>query len=217
MNESDILAQLGCCVVNMDVEGARSGAYDALAAGIDAYRGIVDGLVVGMDEVGRLYERGEYFVPELICCADAMSAGLDVLRPHIRVEGIERAKRVVVGVVEGDTHDIGKNLVAMMLDAAGFEVHDLGRNVALGDFVTAAVQLDADVVGLSSLMTTTRGGMRVVIDELGARGARARVVIGGAAVSRAFAEEIGAHGYARNAVEAVTVVRALCDVAQVPA
>lgn len=160
-----------------------------------------------MQRAADLYEREEYFIPELLLCSDAMYNGLDILRPHLEKSETQKHK-IVIGVIEGDTHDIGKNLVRIMLEAAGYEMHDLGRDVALQKFVDKAKEINADVIAISTLMTTTMPGMGRVIEMLETEGLRDRikVIVGGAPISPAFARKIGADGYAANAVDAVKLV-----------
>jgi 5-methyltetrahydrofolate--homocysteine methyltransferase len=173
---------------------------------------LYDGMIPAMDEVGRLFEIGEIFVPEMLVSAHAMKGGLDLLQPLLEQSDVKPIARVVLGTVQGDIHDIGKNLVAMMLKGAGFEVNDLGVNVAPERFVAAAA--GAEVVGMSALLTTTMPNMRVTIDALTAAGLRDRVkiIVGGAPVTAAFAQEIGADGYGGNANQAVQVAKALLGV-----
>jgi methanogenic corrinoid protein MtbC1 len=156
----------------MDEELAVKAANEIVAAGYDAYDAINNGLVAGMNKAGVLYEREEYFVPELLICSDAMYAGLEILRPHIKTDAAAEKHRVVIGVMEGDTHDIGKNLVKIMMDAAGFEMHDLGRNVPLAQFVEKAKEHNAELICMSTLMTTTMDGMATVIEMLKEEGIR---------------------------------------------
>ena len=153
--EKEILAKLKECVVEFDEDGVVEAANEALAEGIDAEKAVFDGLVEGMVEVGRLYEEQEYFVPEMLMCADALYAGLDVLKPHMGKEGQQKKGAVVMGVVQGDVHDIGKNIVKMMFDSAGFDVYDLGRDVPLDQFVEEQLKTDSELVCLSAMMTTT--------------------------------------------------------------
>ena len=202
-------------VLNMDEELALKAAQEAIEAGLDVYEAINGGLVVGMEKAGDLFESGEYFVPELLMCSDAMYVALDVLKPHLKVQDSGARVRCVIGVVEGDTHDIGKNLVKIMLEVAGFEIHDLGRNVQISDFVEKAKEVDAALICLSTLMTTTMDGMEMVIEQLVEEGIRGRfkVMVGGGPISPAFAEKIGADGYAANASTAVKVARELCGIA----
>jgi methylmalonyl-CoA mutase cobalamin-binding domain/chain len=159
-----------------------------------------------------LFEREEYFIPELLICSDAMYAGLRVLQPHLPRGAVERKKGIVViGVVEGDTHDIGKNLVKIMLETAGFEVVDVGRDVAPAVFVERAESAGAHIIGMSTLMTTTMGAMSEVIRILDEKQARPRikVMVGGGPVSQQFANRIGADGYAANAAGAVALATRL--------
>lgn len=165
-SKEEILQDLAEAVTNMDEEKARNVAREAIEAGVPAYEAINEGLVKGMQVVGEKYEQQEYFVPEVLLCSDAMIAGLEILQPHLPRESNKVAEKVVIGVVRGDTHDIGKNLVKIMLEAAGFEVYDLGRNVPLKDFIEKAVEVEAKVIAMSTLMTTTMDGMREVIEDL---------------------------------------------------
>jgi methanogenic corrinoid protein MtbC1 len=162
-----------------------------------------------MAVVSRKYDEEEYFVPEILLCADAMYAALEVLRPHVKAESLPHQGKVVIGVIEGDIHDIGKNIVRMMLEGAGLEVHDLGRDVPVARFADEAERLDADIIAMSTLMSTTMEGMRRVVQELERRGTRDRfqILIGGSPLSTTFAESIGAEAYGRDAAEAVRLAR----------
>ncbi len=207
----DILKDLAESVLNMNEDLAVSVAREAIEAGLDAFDAIANGLVVGMNKAGVLYEEEEYFVPELLICSDALYAALGILNPHLNRENDQTKIGCVIGVVEGDTHDIGKNLVKIMLDVAGFEIYDLGRNVPLAHFVEKAKEVDAQIICLSTLMTTTMDGMSTVIEMLKEEGIRDRfkVLVGGGPISQAFADRIGADGYAGNAANAVRVAKAL--------
>ena len=214
--KEELLARLSECVLEMEDEEVVEVAQAYLDAGYPAYDGIMDGLVDGMNKASDLYDQEEYFVTDVLLCSDALYAGLDVLRPHLpATDDDSESKKVVIGVVEGDTHDIGKNLVHIMLETAGFEVFDLGRDVPLTSFVDKAEEVNADIVALSTLMTTTMGGMRTVVQMLEERGMRDRVkvMVGGSPISRKFANEIGAEGYSANAVEAVKVAKELVGIA----
>lgn len=214
--KEELLKKLAECVVEMEDEEVADVAQEYLDAGYPAYDGIMDGLVAGMNEASDLYDQEEYFVTDILLCSDALYAGLDILRPHLPMDAKnQEKKKVVIGVVEGDTHDIGKNLVKIMLETAGFEMHDLGRDVPADEFVRKARELHADLICMSTLMTTTMDGMRVVIDKLEEEGMRdkVKVMVGGSPVSRKFADEIGAEGYSVNAVEAVKVAKELLGVA----
>lgn len=157
-----------------------------------------------LEKVGQLYEQQEYFVPELLLCADALNAGLEVLKPHIKTEALEARLKVVIGTVEGDIHDIGKNLVRTMYEAAGWEVFDLGANVRIASFLEEQQRTGADVVALSSLMTTSMAAIPEVIKTIKGRDARITVMAGGAPLTRETARQYGADGYADNCA---TVVR----------
>ncbi|WP_027715432.1 corrinoid protein [Desulfuromonas sp. TF] len=211
-DREDILQDLADGVLNLDEDLAVSAAREAIDAGLDAFDAITNGLVVGMNKAGNLYDEEEYFVPELLICSDALYAALDILKPHIKLQKDEEKIGCVIGVVEGDTHDIGKNLVKIMLDVAGFEIHDLGRNVPLADFVEKAKEVGAQMICLSTLMTTTMDGMSTVVEMLKEEGIRDRfkVLVGGGPISQAFADRIGADGYADNAANAVRVAKQLC-------
>jgi len=202
--EKELLEKLAEAVVNYDEDAVRELANQGLAEGLDPYKGIFDGLVVGMQEVGRLYEEQEYFVPELLMCADALYAGLDIFRPLIKGRGDEKPKgQVVMGVVQGDVHDIGKNIVKMMFDAAGFEVHDLGRDVPLERFVEEQLKTDSEIVALSAMMTTTMVGMKDIIKAIKEKNPKAKIMIGGAPVTEEIASKWGADGYAKDATNAL--------------
>ena len=198
-------------VVDMDEDRAAELARQVVAEGYDAYAAIEDGLSRGMDKVGELYEQEEYFIPELLLCSDAMYAGIDILKPHIvRQENSERHV-VIIGVVEGDTHDIGKNLVKIMLESAGFEVIDLGRDIKPQAFLQAAKEHEAEIIALSTLMTTAMPAMKEVIDLLEEKQLRKnyKVVIGGGPISPGFAKKIKADAYAVNAAEAARIAKEL--------
>lgn len=198
-----LLKELHDAVVNMDEVAAQELSQVALERGIDAYYAVTQGLAAGMNTVGDLYSRQEYFVPEVLLCSDALLAGLEVLRPHIKVSGAEKKRQIVIGTVEGDIHDIGKNLVKIMFEAAGWTVHDLGRDVQLYRFVEEQAKTGSDIVALSALMTTSMMAMPKVIEMLRAANSDVAVMVGGAPLSRDIARSYGADGYADNAGEAV--------------
>lgn len=182
----------------------------ALDQGIDAPTILNEGMIAAMAEVGRLFEEGEYFVPEMLIAARAMQAGLAVLRPYLVSDNVKAVGTIAIGTVKGDMHDIGKNLVAMMMEGAGFEIVDLGTDVDPKAFVEA-VRGGANLVGLSALLTTTMPMIGVTIkaiEEAGLRG-QAKIMIGGAPVTAEFAQQIGADGYAQDASQAVKVAKAL--------
>ena len=209
--KEELIARLAECVLEMEDEEVVDVANEYIEAGYEAYDGIMEGLVAGMNKASDLYDAEEYFVTDVLLCSDAMYAGLDVLRPHLpAVENTGDVKKAVIGVVEGDTHDIGKNLVKIMMDTAGFEMHDLGRDVPLAQFVDKAEEGGADIIAMSTLMTTTMPGMREVVSMLEERGIRGKykVMVGGSPISQKFCDEIGADIYTSNAVEAVKAAKA---------
>jgi corrinoid protein of di/trimethylamine methyltransferase len=199
----ELLEKLKNAVIQYDEDTAKEGAQEALDAGLEANDAIFSGLVSGMEEVGRLFEAQEYFVPELLMCADALYAGLDILKPHVKKMELGVRGSVVIGTVEGDVHDIGKNIVKMMFDVAGFTVYDLGRDVPLDKFVEEQIKTDSDLVCLSAMMTTTMVGMKKVIDNLKTKNPNVKIMIGGAPVSQDIAEKWGADGYAKDANNAL--------------
>lgn len=208
MSKEQMLKELSDCVVDMEDEEVINVAETYLAAGYEPLDGVLNGLVNGMNRASDLYEEEEYYIPELLICSDAMYNGLDVLRPHIDKEDMGIKGKIVIGVVQGDTHDIGKNLVKIMLESAGYEVFDLGRDVPLQAFVDKVREENADVLALSTLMSTSMTNMGEIVKLVEASGMRDRVkiVIGGAPVSWEFARKIGADGYSSNAVEAVSLI-----------
>ncbi|MDR0628691.1 MAG: corrinoid protein [Treponema sp.] len=203
--------KLSDAVVDMDEEAAVGYAKQAVREEVDAYQAIDKGLAKGMERAGQLFEEEEYFVPELIICSDAMNAGIGVLKPHLKQDNTAVRHRGVIGVIEGDTHDIGKNLVKIMLESSGFDLIDLGRDVSPQIFVDTAVETKAELILLSSLMTTTMDAMEEVIRILVKAGIRdtVKVAVGGGPISQAFADRIGADGYSKNATEAVRLCKRL--------
>lgn len=213
--KEELLKRLSDGVVEMEEDDVAKAAQEYLDAGYPAFDGIMDGLVDGMNRAGQLYEEEEYFVTDLLLCSDAMYVGIDILRPYIPEEKEEAKRKGIIGVVEGDTHDIGKNLVKIMLETAGFDMTDLGRDVPLQKFVDSAKSENAEFICMSTLMTTTMGGMEEVIHLLEEEGIRdkVKVMIGGGPVSQRYADKIGADGYSQNAVEAVKLAKRLLNIA----
>jgi 5-methyltetrahydrofolate--homocysteine methyltransferase len=199
-----------------DTEYVVETVREALEAGISAERILDHALIEAMAEVGELYEEGVYFVPEMMMAARAMQAALAVLRPHLVAESVQPAGRVVIGTVQDDFHEIGKNLVAMMLEGAGFEVRNLGNNVVPERFVSAVADGDVDVVALSTLLVTTIPNMAATIQALQSAGLRqqVKVIVGGTPVNAQNAREIGADGYAPDASQAVRLVQSLVHTSQ---
>lgn len=202
-------------VVEGAAENAQELARQALAEGIPPLEAIDQGFVAGMAEVGEQFAQRKMFLPDMLASAEAMRAAMAVLGPELERQGGERptAGTVVLGTTKGDIHEIGKTLVGTLLTANGFEVHDLGVDVASEQFASQARELRADVVGVSALLTTTMRGQKSVVEALVREGLRpsVKIIVGGAPVTRQWAEEIGADGYAKDAVSAVTLVKSLLD------
>jgi corrinoid protein of di/trimethylamine methyltransferase len=195
----ELLKGLYDAVVNYDEEASAELGRAILEEGIDAYDAVMNGLAAGMEKVGELFTSQEYFVPEVLLCADALYAGLNILRPHIKGEQMREKGQVVIGTVEGDVHDIGKNLVRMMFEIAGWTVHDLGKDVKLEKFVEEQMKTDSDVVALSALMTTSMSGIPKVIEMIKARNPNVAIMVGGAPITEDIAKSYGADGYAESA------------------
>ncbi len=211
----DALKRLADEVRAGEPDAVRALVAEALAAGAAPAEVLRGGLIAGMTAVGEAFRLREIFLPDVLLAARAMQAGVDLLRPHLAADGVPAAGCVVLGTVRGDLHDIGKNLVGILLGGAGFEVVDLGVDVSAERFVDAAIERGAGVIGVSALLTTTMAGMRDVVALVRERGLadRVKVIIGGAPVSEAFAREIGADGWAYDAASAVARVRQLAGAA----
>ena len=201
----EILNELRSSVVNYDEDRVVEWANIAINEGVDPFLATIDGLAEGMIQVGDLYNKKEYFVPELLMCSDALYAGLDVLKPAIEASGrkTEAKGSIVLGVVEGDVHDIGKNLIKMMFEVAGWTVYDLGKDVPLERFVEEQLKTDCDIVGLSALMTTSMVSMPEIIKKLKEKNPDVRIMLGGAPITPEVVEKYGADGYAQSAGTAV--------------
>jgi len=216
-SKEELLQQLSNCVFEMEDDKAADVANEYIEAGYEALDGVLKGLVDGMNRAGQMYEDEEYFVTDLLVCSDAMYNGLEVLKPHLPQDKVSGAVtyKCVIGVVEGDTHDIGKNLVRIMLETAGFEIYDLGRDVPLISFIQKAKDVDAQLICLSTLMTTTMPGMKEVVDMLEKEGLKdkVKVMIGGGPISQAYCDQINADGYAVNAISAVSLAKKLVGMA----
>jgi corrinoid protein of di/trimethylamine methyltransferase len=201
----EILKDLKEGVVDMDEDRVQEAAQKVVDEGLNAYNAVMNGLAAGMEIVGDLYDKQEYFVPELLMCADALYIGLDILKPHIAMEdlGDKPKGQVVIGTVQGDVHDIGKNIIKLMFDVAGFTVHDLGRDVPLEKFVEEQLRTDSEIVALSAMMTTTMMGMKKVIEMIKEKNPNVAIMLGGAPVTKDTADLFGADGYAESAGNAV--------------
>lgn len=213
MTKEDLYRSIQTAIVDGDKPAARQMALEAVRLGLDLNEVIDKGYVPGIQEVGDRWEKGEYFLPELITSAECMKTAMDVLQPEMAKANVKSRSlgKVVIGTIEGDIHDIGKNLVASMLQANGFEVLDLGTDVKLERFIEKAEAEGADLICLSALLTTTMFNQKRFVDLLKARGlaGKYKVLVGGAPATRKWAETIGAQGYAENAALAVKEAKAL--------
>lgn len=205
------LTKLHDAILNGNFKQAQEVTQKALAEGVSPQTLVQEYMIPAMDEVGRRYEANEYFVPELLIAARAMKASLQFIRPLLVASGAQFSGRVAIGTVKGDLHDIGKNLVAAMLEGAGFEVIDLGVDVSPEKFTDAAREKGATIIAMSALLTTTMGSMKTTVESIRAAGLREKVkiMIGGAPVTEKYANEIGADGYSSNANSAVALARKL--------
>jgi 5-methyltetrahydrofolate--homocysteine methyltransferase len=202
-------------VLTGDAESAAAETETVLGAGTSAADILHKACIPAMTEIGRLFEIGERFVPEMLIAARAMQAALEILRPELVEAEVAAVGKVVIGTVAGDLHDIGKNLVAMMLEGAGFEIVDLGTDVKPAEFVAAVQEYEPDLVGMSALLTTTMASISKTIDALTEAGVRdqVKVIIGGAPVTQAFADQVGADGYAEGAGGAARLANSLLGLA----
>ncbi len=201
----ELLKTLKDGVVDFEEDTVKETAQRVLDEGLDAYDAVMNGLAAGMEIVGDLYDKHEYFVPELLMASDALYAGLDILKPHISVEDQDKRLKgqVVMGTVQGGVHDIGKNLIKMMFEVAGFTVHDLGRDVPLEKFAEEQMRTDSEIVALSAMMTTTMMGMKKVVQMIKEKNPNVKIMLGGAPVTNDVATLFGADGYAESAGNAV--------------
>ena len=203
------LKELYEAVVSGNAKATQAITQQALADGVDPLKLVNEYMVPAMDEVGRRFEANEYFVPELLISARAMKASLEIIRPILTARGDKPVGRVAIGTVKGDLHDIGKNLVASLLEGGGFEVIDLGVNVTPEKFIATVNEKQANIIAMSALLTTTMPSMKTTIDALKQAGVRdkVKVLIGGAPITQKYADEIGADGYSENAVGAVALAK----------
>jgi 5-methyltetrahydrofolate--homocysteine methyltransferase len=211
MNMETILQKLFNAVLEGDFDGVETNVTAALEAGLDPNAILNDGMIAAMREVGVRFEAGEYYVPEMLIAARAMQSGMVLLKPHLQKTEQKSNGRVLMGTVKGDLHDIGKNLVGLMLEGAGYEIIDLGVDVPAEEFVKKAIELKPDVIGMSALLTTTMASMKTTLDALDAAGLRRniKVIVGGAPVTDTFAQQIEADGFSPDASRAVNLVNEL--------
>ena len=208
----DLFKEMAKAVIDGDEERTVTLAKEALEEGVDPTEAIEKGLAEGMKEVGRRFEKLEVYLPEMIISADAMTAGVEIFRQHLLARGGETPKKtVLLGTIQGDVHDIGKNIVKIMLESNGFKVYDLGRDVPVFDFIEKVKELSPDIIGVSALMTTTMVYMPKLIEALKEEKLRekVKVMVGGAPVLPEWAKKIGADGYGESAMEAVRVAKRL--------
>ena len=208
---NDILKPLYDAILNGQQKPAVAGVQAALDAGVDPIVILNEGMIAAMKQVGKLFEDGEYFVPEMLIAARAMQSGLALLKPRLVQADYKPVGKIVMGTVKGDLHDIGKNLVAMMLEGAAFEIIDLGVDVSPEKFIAAVKTHQPQLIGMSALLTTTMPNMKTTIDALAAAGLReqVKVLIGGAPVTDAYAKLIGADAYAPDASRAASIAKSL--------
>ena len=213
MGQKEILENLSMAIQEGDDEKARKNAQEALQSKMDPLKAVDEGLSKGMAVVGQRFEKGEAFLPELLMAADSFNAAMEILKPEIEAQKKQMVKagKVVIGTVKSDVHNIGKNIVATVLETSGFEVVDLGIDNPSLKFIEEAQKAKADVIALSSLMTTTMPGQREVVDTLKDMKLRDKyfVVVGGGPVSQEWSDKIGADGYGSSAVQAVELIKSL--------
>jgi 5-methyltetrahydrofolate--homocysteine methyltransferase len=207
MNEN--ISSLYHAILDGDAGGAKAGVQAALETGLEPGAILAEGMIAAMSEVGRRFEEGEYYVPEMLIAARAMQAGLSMLKPHLVSSDVKSAGRVAIGTVKGDLHDIGKNLVALMLEGAGFEIIDLGVDVPPEKFIEAITTNAAQMIAFSALLTTTMPNMKITIEAIRQAGLRdkVKIIVGGAPVTQEYASQIGADGYAADASRAVSLAK----------
>jgi 5-methyltetrahydrofolate--homocysteine methyltransferase len=212
---SDLFSDLSTSVIEGNVDVMESLTNQGLEDGIAPKELLDKGLMPGMDYVGAEFKAGNLFVPEVLRSARAMQTSMDILRPLLAEGGVSLVGKVLLGTVKGDLHDIGKNLVGMMCEGAGFEVHDLGKDIGPDDFVIAVKEVNPDILGMSALLTTTMRAMESTIQALEEAGVRdqIKIMIGGAPVTQDFADQIGADGYASNAAAAADLAKTLVSTA----
>ena len=210
---SEVLSSISAAVIKGEMDDCAKLTQEALDAGLGAQEILDNGLMPGMDHVGAEFKAGNMFVPEVLRSARAMHAAMDILKPLLAETGVSMAGKIMIGTVKGDLHDIGKNLVGMMCEGAGFEVKDLGKDVAPETFVEEAKKYNPNVVGMSALLTTTMRSMEQTIKALEEAGLRdkMKIMIGGAPVTQSFADQIGADGYAPNAAAATELAKQFID------
>ena len=207
LSKTVILERLKEAIIKFDIDNIKSLAEDALKQGVSAYDCVMNGMAKGMEAVGQKYQLGEYFLPELVMAGETFKEGMRVFGAHLKPSEITSQGRVVIATVEGDLHDIGKNIVASMVEAAGFEVHDLGVDVSAERFLAEAKETSADIVAMSALLSTTFPHMKEVIDAIRKAQIAAKTLVGGAPINVETARSLGADGYGRDAVEGANICK----------
>jgi corrinoid protein of di/trimethylamine methyltransferase len=211
MNQSETVSSLVQVIIAGNRKAAPELAEKLLQSGMDAYEIVTDVCSPAMERVGELYQEEEYFVPEILMSAKAFEAVMQILKPLLLEAQGQNSGTIVIGVCEGDIHTIGKNLVSTMLEAAGFKVIDLGKDVPVDRFIDSAVEYDADIIGASALMTTSMIAMEDIVERVKANGIRSKIMVGGGPVTQSYADSIGADGYGKDAKEAVDVAKRLME------
>ncbi|MHA1578731.1 MAG: cobalamin B12-binding domain-containing protein [Candidatus Freyarchaeota archaeon] len=213
MSREELLKRMADAVVNLNVEETRKLAEEAVGLGIPPLEAITEGLAKGLRKVGELFEKKEYFLADMIMAAEAFKEGMSVLTPHIKKEEAKKKGVIVIGTVKDDVHDLGKNVVSTLLASQGYDVYDLGIDVPSEEFVKKAKEVDADIVGLSALLTTTMEHVPEVIEALKEAGLRdkVKIIVGGRPLTPEFAEEVGADAYCEDAIKALEVVENLLE------
>ena len=209
----DLIQKIFDAVRDGDFQGVKLNIESALQEGIDPSTILNEGMIAAMREVGRCFEEGEFYVPEMLIAARAMQSGMTILKPHLQKSDVKPSGKVVIGTVKGDLHDIGKNLVALMLEGDGFEIKDLGVDVPVEEFVRVLKEENPDILALSALLTTTMQMMKTTVDAVIAAGLRdqVKIIVGGAPVTEAYALKIGADGFSPDASRAVTLAQSLLN------
>lgn len=207
MSKESILEDLKEAIIKFDIDNIKALAETALKQGVTAYEGVMNGMAKGMEAVGQKYQMGEFFLPELVMAGETFKEGMKVFVSHLKPSEIASQGRIVIGTVEGDLHDIGKNIVASMVGASGFEVHDLGVDVTADRFLVTTKEASADIVAMSALLSTTFPRMRDVIDAIRKAEVSAKTLVGGAPLNLETAKSLGADGYGRDAVDGANICK----------
>jgi len=207
VSKESILEDLKEAIIKFDIDNIKALAETALKQGVTAYEGVMNGMAKGMEAVGQKYQMGEFFLPELVMAGETFKEGMKVFVSHLKPSEIASQGRIVIGTVEGDLHDIGKNIVASMVGASGFEVHDLGVDVTADRFLVTTKEASADIVAMSALLSTTFPRMRDVIDAIRKAEVSAKTLVGGAPLNLETAKSLGADGYGRDAVDGANICK----------